>query len=170
MPGQPSLAPCPTFTQQLMDPSCLLCRRLTVEMADRLVQSETSGTLLQRGAFDIRFAACVAASCAMVARCCPLSPADSSRVAATAAIALGSGRTVLQGLAMLPGTTIPHVKGAMSDLLDNMRYSVLLALHHGVMGPFARDVAPPSRLLGWMQDAAAVLNRLCSLDRAGEVD
>ncbi|KAI7836885.1 hypothetical protein COHA_009217 [Chlorella ohadii] len=140
--------------------------RLTVEVADRVVQLEASGALLAHGELCSGCLSSAAGSCALLALCCPLSPADSLRVAAVAAAALGSGRSVLQAIAQRRGSALTQARYAALDVIINVRYCVVLATDRDIMAAFAQSVAPPARLLGWMRDAAAVLNRLGALSRA----
>ena len=84
-----------------------------------------------------------------------------------AATALGSGRSVMQSMAQLSGAALVQASGLASDLVDNMQYCIVLATLKHILESFVRDVAPPSQLLGWLRDAAAVLNRLGRLSRAG---
>lgn len=148
-------------------PTSATCR-LTVEVAGRLVQLEAVGTLHSFGPVCIACVASASASCAMLANWCSLSPADCMRVAAVAATALGSGRSVMQSMAQLSGTAPMQASSLASDLLDNMQYCIMLATSKDILDSFVRDVAPPGQLLSWLRDAAVVLNRLGSLNRAGE--
>ncbi len=150
------------------NPASHACCRLTVEVADRVVQLEASGALLAHGELCSGCLSSAAGSCALLALCCPLSPADSLRVAAVAAAALGSGRSVLQAIAQRRGSALTQARYAALDVIINVRYCVVLATDRDIMAAFAQSVAPPARLLGWMRDAAAVLNRLGALSRAGE--
>ena len=77
----------------------------------------------------------------------------------------GSGRRALQALARVRDSAL-NIRNSAADLLDSMQMFTRL-LNHGDFVAFATSVAPPERLLGWLQDAAAVLNCLGSLPRAG---
>lgn len=152
-------------------PPLPLPHRLTVKVAERLVQLEARGVMLPLGPTCVAVAAGAGASCAMLAARCPLSAADLARVAAAAAVTLGSGRQLMQAAAQLSDAVLVQLGDSLSDVLDSMHYCILLATQRGVMKAFARDVAPPALLLGWLQPAAAILTRLGNLgstDRAGE--
>ena len=106
-----------------------------------------------------------AACCAALASASQLPRSEAAQVAAAAAVNLGSGRRALQALARTSDSAL-NIRNSAADLLDSMQMFTRL-LNHGDFVTFATSVAPPQRLLGWLQDAAAVLNRLGSLPRAG---
>lgn len=139
-----------------------------MEVADRLAAREARGTT-QVGRADPCAAAATASSCAMLATSLRLGRSKALRVAAAAALPLGSGRRVLQRLAELTGNRIaqPEVFGQAGDQLDCLQMFMQLALGLGIAAEFAASVAPPEQVLGWLRDAARLLARLWPLERTG---
>lgn len=142
---------------------------MAVEVAEQLVRMEASGALQRCNVTSVAMVAQAASCCTLLARICQFSAADAARVAATVAVDLGSGRRALQALARADSAGIGEMSSfdAAGDLLDSMQGFVLLARHRDEVPTFFSSVARPEKLLGWLQDAAAVLNRLGSLSGAG---